>query len=222
MAKANRNYVDGEKGAAAQAAPGEESADAGSEDRGGIHDSNVMTGADEDERLDASHQSVSTREGESREIQTRENTQDEERIAAFKQSVFSSALPDLPKIPGFHICWLTTTNPRDSIAARLRLGYQLIKLEEVPGFEHSVLASGPFEGHIGVNEMVAAKLPEHLYKAYMQEAHHNAPQEEEKRLRAVTEMIAEQAKGDSGKAPMIGDGTAALGKGPPRGKFEDL
>jgi hypothetical protein len=68
--------------------------------------------------------------------------------------------------------------------------------------------------------MVAAKIPMHLYEAYMQEAHHDAPLNEEKRLRAVTEVIAEQAKSQTGKAPMVGEGTLQLGKGPARGKFE--
>jgi hypothetical protein len=40
---------------------------------------------------------------------------DDERVEMFRQQFFQSSLPDLPKIPGWHMCWLTTTNPRDSI-----------------------------------------------------------------------------------------------------------
>lgn len=208
MGKTNREYVDQPQGAA----------EAASKD---VHSTNVMTEDDDDERLQDQPRGVGTRESQAREVNTREMTQDDERIAAFRQSVFSSALPDLPKIPGFHLCWLTTTNPRDSIAMRERLGYELLKLEEVPGFEHSAIKDGPYSGYIGVNEMVASKIPQRLYLAYMQEAHHNAPKAEEERLRTVTEVIAEQAAAASGKTPIIGDGTAALGRAPPRGKFED-
>lgn len=179
----------------------------------------VMDGHDEDERLSGDN-NVRTRESDAREYQSRESTQDMERIAAFRQAIFTSALPPIPAMEGYHICWLTTTNPRDSIANRLRLGYELLTTEMVPGFEHSTLKDGPFAGCIGVEEMVAARLPMNLYLAYMHEAHHAAPLAEEERLRAVTEVIAEQAKRDAGKAPILGDGTAELGKGPPRGKFE--
>ena len=43
--------------------------------------------------------------------QNREVTEDE-RVEMFRQSFFQSSLPDLPKLPGWHCCWLTTTNPR--------------------------------------------------------------------------------------------------------------
>ena len=43
-----------------------------------------------------------------------------ERIDAFRDKWQNSALPDLPKdaIPGFHLCWLSTTNQYDSIDKR--------------------------------------------------------------------------------------------------------
>lgn len=209
-ARNNRDYADTSK--EDRRASGEES----------IHESpdNVMSDHEEDERL-SSQGRTDTRLQESREVNTRENHDDAERIAAFRDSIFSAALPPLPKIEGYHICWLTTTNPRDSIASRERLGYELIRVEEIPAFAHSSLKTGPFAGCIGVEEMVAAKLPLRLFHAYMNEAHHNAPLSEEKRLKAVTEVIAEQAKAESGKEPVIGDGTAALGKGPSRGKFQE-
>ena len=45
---------------------------------------------------------------------------DDERVAEFRQQYFQSALPDIPKIEGYHVCWLTTENPRDPIHARMR------------------------------------------------------------------------------------------------------
>lgn len=190
----------------------------------GIHSSGERRSdaPEDDERLDDDVRGAeAARETEAREFDSREAT-DEERLQAFQRALFQSALPDLPQIEGFHVCWLTTTNPRDSIAGRVRLGYELIKVTDVPGFEHAELKLGDYAGYIGVNEMVAAKLPLRLYHMYMEEAHHKAPQEEEEKLKAVTEVIAEEARRKSGKPVDIGSGTAALGQGPRKGRFEEI
>src|SRR4051812_2629946 len=60
---------------------------------------------------------------------------DEEFLAFVRDSVNQSVLPDLPRIPGYHTFWATTTNSRDTVAHRMRLGYQFIKLDELPGWE---------------------------------------------------------------------------------------
>ena len=66
---------------------------------------------------------------ESREIS------DDERLEMFRMQLYNDALPNIPDIPGFHVCWLTTTNKNDTIQQRLRLGYQLIKASDVPGMD---------------------------------------------------------------------------------------
>ncbi len=118
---------------------------------------------------------------------------DEERLDEFRKSFFQSVLPDLPPIPGFHVCWLTTTNPRDSIPGRIRLGYEPVKKEDVPGWEMATLKTGDWQGCIGVNEMIAFKLPMNLYEAYMREAHHTQPLYEEEKLSSVLDVIREEA-----------------------------
>ncbi len=52
-----------------------------------------------------------------------------ERAEAFRDKWQNSALPDLPvgAIPGFHLCWLSTTNNYDSIDKRMALGYEPVK-----------------------------------------------------------------------------------------------
>lgn len=120
---------------------------------------------------------------------------DQERLDEFRRSLHRSVLPDLPKIKGYHVIWLTTNNPADSIPARLRLGYELIKPSDVPGYETLSLKTGEYAGCIGVNEMIAAKLPLRLYQLYMEEAHHRAPMEEEQKLSDAVEAVAEQARG---------------------------
>ena len=134
---------------------------------------------------------------------------DEERVEMFRMSFFQSALPELPKIDGFHVCWLTTTNPRDPIHARIRLGYQLIRAEEIPGWDHSSVKTGEYVGCVGVNEMVAAKLPLSLYQRFMEEAHHHAPAREEQKLADTADMLNEQARA-RGARIVEGDGMEAV------------
>jgi hypothetical protein len=145
---------------------------------------------------------------------------DRERAEAYKKSFYQSHLPDLPPIRGYHICWLTTTNPRDSIAARMRLGYEPIKTSEIPGFEHISVKSGDYIGCVGVNEMLAFKLPLHLYETYMTISHHDQPLEEEGSI--VSEVQKHEAQLDSGVGRItMEEGTAALGKGPAPPVFAD-
>jgi|TARA_R110000868_G_scaffold2590_9_gene18634 hypothetical protein len=146
--------------------------------------------------------------GDRNVTESRELTEGD-RVEMFRQSFFQSALPDLPKIPGYHTCWLTTTNPRDSLAGRLRLGYEPIKPEEVPGWEYATQKTGDYVGMIGVNEMLAFKLPEDLYKLYMREAHHDAPLREEQKLRDTAEAIAHEAE-KKGARLQKGEGLADI------------
>lgn len=162
---------------------------------------------------------------ESRASQNRETTEnrelsDEERVEMFRMQFLQSALPDLPKIPNYHTFWATTANPRDSINSRMRLGYEPIKPEDIPGYEYVTVKTGEYAGFIGVNEMVALKLPMRLYEAYMQEAHFDAPMREDEKLVAMTEGIRDQVERAGGKV-IEGDGMADLRKVPERPVFTD-
>jgi len=134
---------------------------------------------------------------------------DDERVEMFRQQFFQSALPDLPKIPGYHTCWLTTTNPRDSVQMRMRLGYEPIKPEDVPGWEYATVKTGEWVGFIGVNEMLAFKLPLSLYEKFMAEAHYQAPLREEEKLADTAEFLQQQARA-SGANVVMGDGMVGL------------
>jgi hypothetical protein len=153
---------------------------------------------------------------ESRAMQDRASTEnrelsDDERVEMFRQQFYQSSLPDLPKLPGWHMCWLTTTNPRDSIQTRIRLGYEPVKPEDVPGWEYATLKTGDWQGFIGVNEMLAFKLPLSLYEKYMREAHHDAPLREEEKLSDTAEFMEQQARASKSRLDM-GDGTSELGQ----------
>jgi hypothetical protein len=140
--------------------------------------------------------------------ENREVTEDE-RVEMFRQNLFQSSLPDLPDIPGWHMCWLTTTNPRDSIQQRIRLGYEPVKPEDVPGWEYASIKTGEWQGFIGINEMLAFKLPMSLYEKFMMEAHHDAPLREEGKLTETADFLEDQAKA-SGSRIEQGDGNKGL------------
>jgi len=134
---------------------------------------------------------------------------DEDRVTMFRNQFFQSALPDLPSIPGYHVCWLTTMNSRDSIHHRMRLGYEPVKSEDIPGWEYTTIKTGEYAGFIGVNEMLAFKLPLDLYERYMRMAHHDMPLEEEEKLVDTAEFLQQQAR-QSGAHVTMGDGLAGL------------
>jgi hypothetical protein len=150
-----------------------------------------------------------SRDMQDRKVQENREVSDDERVEMFRQQLFQSALPDLPKIDGYHTCWLTTANPRDSIQSRIRLGYEPITAADAPGWEYTTLKTGEYAGLIGVNEMVAFKLPMRLYQAFMQEAHFHAPNREAEKLTAMTDTLRDQAERMGGQL-IEGDGYQAL------------
>lgn len=160
-----------------------------------------MSQSNEDARIkrDTNDDLVGSRDArrtEDRSVSENRELTEADRLEMFRMQLYNDALPDLPALPGYHVCWLTTTNPRDSIHARTRLGYEPIRADEVPGMEHASLKTGEYAGMIGVNEMVAFKLPMSLYQAFMREAHHDAPLREEQKLAEVADMIRAQAGRD--------------------------
>ena len=122
-----------------------------------------------------------------------------ERAAAFRDKWQNNALPDLPEniIPGFHLCWLSTTNNYDSIDKRMALGYEPVKASELgKGFENlGKMSSGKFEGCVSCNEMVLFKLPEELYQEVMRMMHLEDPLEHQRNITAAVRNTAQEGKG---------------------------
>ena len=178
-----------------------------------------MTNTSEDTRLKVEDADVvgrrDSRRAQDRTVtESRELTEDD-RLEMFRNALFNDALPDLPEIPGYHMCWLTTQNPRDPIHRRMQLGYEPVKPEEIPGMEYASIKTGEWSGFIGVNEMLAFKLPMSLYEKFMQEAHHDAPLREEDKLAEVAEMMREQAE-RAGSSMYEGDGMSEMREYAPR------
>ncbi|CAB4145642.1 hypothetical protein UFOVP1204_8 [uncultured Caudovirales phage] len=135
-----------------------------------------------------------------------------ERIAEFRKQNIQSALPDIPTIPGYHVCWLTTTSQYDTLQIRVsKYGYEPLRPEDVPGWVYNNVKSSAFpDWPISCNEMVAAKLPLEMYEAVMQELHHDQPLSEEEKLGETARLIAEQAA-QKGAGVEIQEGLKGLG-----------
>lgn len=123
----------------------------------------------------------------------------QERRKMWSDEWTQSALPKLPELPGWHLCWLSTTNSYDSIDKRIRLGYVPVKSEEFPGFENYRVKAGEHVGFIACNEMLLYKLPMEIYQDVMLQMHHEAPMSETDKIRVQIESL-QGARDSSGKS----------------------
>lgn len=90
----------------------------------------------------------------------------------------NTLLPAPPAVAGYHSFWATTTNTKDTVESRQRLGYTFITRDEVPNYEFDKLKSGDTSSdRIMIAEMVAMKLPLEVWKEDMMDIHHNMPTE---------------------------------------------
>ena len=145
---------------------------------------------------------------------------DDERVEMLRQSYFQSALPDLPKIPGYHTMWLTTQNPRDPVVGRERIGYTLLKASEIPNWEFACQKGGQYDGCIMVNEMIGAKIRLDLYERFMKNNHHDEPLFQERALVASNQAKKEEAA-QYGAQLIESPGMVALGQDPGAPSFAD-
>jgi hypothetical protein len=145
---------------------------------------------------------------------------EDERLEMFRMQLYNDRLPNLPDIPGYHVCWLTTANTGDTIQSRSRMGYELIRAEDVPGMDLIIQKTGDYVGCVMVNEMIAAKLPTSLYLRYMQEAHHDAPLREEEKLEDTAQLMRDQSERSGGRL-IESDAMQEIGNyAPARGIFD--
>lgn len=163
---------------------------------------NVTAGGREDR---ANHDSV-------REAPEEKFVSAEQRRKMWKDEWTQSALPSVPEISGWHLCWLSTTNGYDSIDKRIRLGYVPVKAEEIPGYENYRVKAGQHDGYIACNEMLLYKLPMDIYQEVMTAMHHDAPMEDAEKIRIQAEQL--QGKDSSGKrlGSVEGEGLGNLDK----------
>lgn len=106
----------------------------------------------------------------------------QERYAMLRD--VNTLLPQPPELPGYHLCWLTTTNNKDTLENRSRLGYTLVNPSEMPDFKIASQKDGQLTNdRIQVNEMVLAKIPYDLWLEDMTYLHHDLPAQEIRGLR---------------------------------------
>ena len=155
-----------------------------------------------------------------REAPEKQFASSEEQMKMWKDEWTQSALPAVPEEPGWHHCWLSTTNSYDSIDKRIRLGYVPVKVEEFPGFENYRVKAGEHVGFIACNEMLLFKIPMERYQAVMAHFHHEAPLEEANKIRVQAESM--QTRDSSGKAlgKVEGEGLGDIDKPLPAPIFQ--
>lgn len=131
-----------------------------------------------------------------------------------------SALPNVPELKGYHLCWLSTTNGYDSIDKRMRLGYTPVKADDVPGYENWRVKAGEHVGFIACNEMLLFKIPLELYQEVMSHFHHEAPLEEAEKIRRNAE--AQQGRDSTGRrlGQVEGEGLGEIDKPMPAPIFQ--
>lgn len=146
---------------------------------------------------------------------------EDERLALFLDTQHQTVLPSLPNQDGYHLCWLSTTNPRDSIHWRISIGYELVRLTDCPDWDGVKSDKADYAGVVSVAEMVAAKIPVSLYNKLMRAVHHRLPMHEEEKLRSQTELVRDRAERHGTRVTEIGSGTADIvQRAKPPGMFQ--
>lgn len=117
-----------------------------------------------------------------------------QRRRLLRQEWVQEVLPTPPGIPGYHLCWVSTANSTDPVHKRMQLGYQPVKITEVPGFEQYKIDAGQFEGCVACNEMLLFKIPMEVYQDLMMIYHHDMPLEQEQ---AIYDKVTQTSEVDS-------------------------
>lgn len=137
------------------------------------------------------------------------STTKSERRMNFRDEWTANALPTPPAIPGYHLCWLSTTSTSDPIHIRMRMGYEPVQVSEVPGFEHYKMKSGEHEGMVSCNEMLLFKIDNDTYREMLTHFHHDKPLDEEQ---MITNHEAVTTKNAVRVADLDEDGLNQLGR----------
>ena len=171
----------------------------------------------EDERLgdrgpDADHDREDyVRAGENHgehEMTTREREKamemtDPERRREIRRKWSESTLPNLPKRPGWHSCWVSTTHPTDTPMRRKRFGYRFIRYEDLSheGWAADVDAvkDGHFAGAVMWRELVAMECTMSDFNDYMREFHFDQPAEQIEGIFENLDQTGDEAKRRGGK-----------------------
>lgn len=119
----------------------------------------------------------------------------EERRRLLRQDWVQNILPTPPDMPGFHCCWLSTTNSTDPIYKRIQRGYIPVKATEVVGFGNQfTVQGGEFDGCVVCNEMLLFKIDVQTYHDLMTIYHYEMPNEQEMAIRERVDNVQEHTR----------------------------
>ena len=138
----------------------------------------------------------------------------QERKKMWSEEWTQSALPKLPEIDGWHLCWLSTTNSYDSIDKRIRLGYVPVKSEELPGYEDYRVKAGEHVGYISCNEMLLFKLPMEIFQEVMIQFHHDKPRDEADKIKVQLESLQGRDSNGRSLVSVEGEGMGSIDQQP--------
>lgn len=182
-----------------------------------------MAGVDSDQRIAKRADNGVARRG--RPSLDRNITQDRENSDPIRRaerramlSDVNTLLPHPPKMPGYHLFWATTTNTKDSVENRQRLGYAFVTRDELPDFVLNTQKSGEAtDDRIMINEMVLMKINEQDWEDDMLYKHHDLPNESIDNLKSGINVMKDgrgQSVGYTGGefSNGISDGFSSLGK----------
>jgi hypothetical protein len=87
------------------------------------------------------------------------------------------------------------------------MGYEPVKADELPCFEHLRVKAGENVGFVACTEMVLYRLPMSIYQDLMMELHYHAPREEQEKIKVQQEQLLAQ-RDSNGKSlvSIEGDG----------------
>lgn len=130
---------------------------------------------------------------------------DPERRRQLRAIMDDTLLPNLPKRDGFHRCWVNILHQFDTVERRMRMGYWLVKHEDVKkeGWdcdEYRVKdASSIYSGHVVWREMVAMETDQDNFIAIMRENHHDAPMDQARSIYENLEAASESVTDRGGR-----------------------
>lgn len=138
---------------------------------------------------------------------------DAELEALIRDEFDNTTLANPPSLPGYHLCWLTTTSQYDTLQKRARVGYTPVQRSEMPNFDPSNgEAIANYEGAVTCNELVLHKIPQQRYQVMMNLFHHKQPLESEAAI--LTKIREAGGEADSNGRSLVesemGDGISTL------------
>ena len=112
---------------------------------------------------------------------------DNRALAADKDLWSDELLPDLsPYMPGWHVCWASRTNNRESVEVFQRRGYEFVTKEHLgEHFDSLFLQVRQSSGDYGTseliscNEMIAMRIPDSVHHKNLTRFHAHEPLEQQ-------------------------------------------